>query len=181
MWSLLPLFKTHVETWVLPYDLVPSGDSVSVQGLVWPPQILFSGWARVRISGVGLRLKPVAIGLMYQPFSLLPLHPRPVHPAPWSLSTRVSEDLSQNSEAQARGPLPTFEEAVFAVYTDNSLAQQAGCTAKLAVVPVELPVGAAHRHVAGPAHLQTVAQGLPCCPIVQAPAPVAAEFLPTGG
>lgn len=104
-----------------------------------------------------------------------------MHPAPLSLVTRVSEDSSQNAEAQARGPLPTFEKAVLAVYTDNSLAQQAGCTAKLTVVPVEPPVGATHRHVAGPAHLQTLARGLPCRPIEQAPAPMAAEFLPTGG
>lgn len=121
------------------------------------------------------------MGLMYHPFSLLPLYPRPGHPASLSLATRASEDPSQTSEAQARGPLPTFEEAVLAVHTDNVPAQQAGRAAELAVAPVEPPIGAAHRHVAGSAHLQTVAQGLPCCPIEQAPAPVAAEFLPAGG
>lgn len=81
----------------------------------------------------------------------------------------------------ARRPRPTFEEAVLAVHADNPLAQQAGCTAKLTVVPVEPPIGATHRHVAGPADLHTVARGLPCRPVKQAPAPVAAEFLPAGG
>lgn len=58
---------------------------------------------------------------------------------------------------------------------------QAGSTVELAVVLIELAVGAAHGHVVGPACLQAPALWLACLPAEHAAAPTVTELLPAGG
>lgn len=74
-----------------------------------------------------------------------------------------------------------MEEAVLAVGDGQLLPLQAGGTVQLTVVLVKPAVGAAHWQVAGPARLQAAALSLSRGLAEHAPAPAAAELLPTGG
>lgn len=87
--------------------------------------------------------------------------------------------LKSKSKGARRHP-PTFKEAVLAADDDDLPPQQASCTVELTMVLIKPPIGATHRHVAGPACLQAPAFGLPRLSAEHAPAPTAAELLPTG-